>query len=825
MADEITDGIPEIDIKDEISASFLEYAMSVIVSRALPDARDGLKPVQRRIIYSMFENNMTSASAHRKSATVVGDVMGKYHPHSNDAIYDAMVRMGQDFSLRYPLIDPQGNFGTPDDGAAAMRYTEARLSPLASYLLQDIREDTVDFTSNYSGEFYEPSVLPARFPNLLANGSQGIAVGMATNMAPHNLGEIIDGVMFGIDNPDAPVEDYLQFVKGPDFPTGAYIVGTRGSKDALLTGRGSIKIRAVTDVQEVRGRTCIVVTELPYQVSASRVLERIATLVNDKALNGISDLRDESSSRVGTRIVIQLKRDAVPQVVLNQLFKMTQLQDSFGVNNVALVDGIPRTLNVAELIGYYIDHQMEVIERRTRFRLEKAQREAHIVQGLVIAVDNIDEVIRIIRGSADTETAKNSLIERFELSEEQTKAILDMPLRRLTALEVDKLRERYAELMALITELEGILADPELRRTIIKDELIEVRDKFGDTRRSRIVPDEGDLSLEDLIADDELIISVTQSGYLKSVPANTYRVQGRGGRGVKAAEVREDDVITRLLHTTAHAILLFFTNKGQVHRIKAHQVPRQSRTAKGVLAQAVLPLLPDEHIEAIVDTRDYETARYLVMITKNGVVKKTAFSEYDSRQSSLIAIKLQEDDEVVAVRTTNGENDVLIFTEQGMGIRFSENDLRPMGRATQGVRGIRLREGDRVVSAASNTDGAELVVLTSGGYGKRTKMDEFRPQKRGGIGLKTMKLTRVRGVMVGARAVTDDMELFVISSSGVVIRTPVKKISRQKREASGVKVMNLPEGDLIAAFAVVLHEDEPQIESGTESDVANGDET
>ncbi len=648
---------------------------------------------------------------------------------------------------------------------------------------------------------------------------------MATNMAPHNLGEIIDGVMFGIDNPDAPVEDYLQFVKGPDFPTGAYIVGTRGSKDALLTGRGSIKIRAVTDVQEVRGRTCIVVTELPYQVSASRVLERIATLVNDKALNGISDLRDESSSRVGTRIVIQLKRDAVPQVVLNQLFKMTQLQDSFGVNNVALVDGIPRTLNVAELIGYYIDHQMEVIERRTRFRLEKAQREAHIVQGLVIAVDNIDEVIRIIRGSADTETAKNSLIERFELSEEQTKAILDMPLRRLTALEVDKLRERYAELMALITELEGILADPELRRTIIKDELIEVRDKFGDTRRSRIVPDEGDLSLEDLIADDELIISVTQSGYLKSVPANTYRVQGRGGRGVKAAEVREDDVITRLLHTTAHAILLFFTNKGQVHRIKAHQVPRQSRTAKGVLAQAVLPLLPDEHIEAIVDTRDYETARYLVMITKNGVVKKTAFSEYDSRQSSLIAIKLQEDDEVVAVRTTNGENDVLIFTEQGMGIRFSENDLRPMGRATQGVRGIRFREGDRVVSAASNTDGAELVVLTSGGYGKRTKMDEFRPQKRGGIGLKTMKLTRVRGVMVGARAVTDDMELFVISSSGVVIRTPVKKISRQKREASGVEVMNLPEGDLIAAFAVVLHEDEPQIESGTESDVANGDET
>jgi DNA gyrase subunit A len=631
-------------------------------------------------------------------------------------------------------------------------------------------------------------------------------------MAPHNLGEIIDAAIYGIDNPDAPVEDYLQFVKGPDFPTGAYIVGTRGIKDALLTGRGSIKIRAVTDVQEVRGRTCIVVTELPYQVSASRVLERIAALVNDKTLNGISDLRDESSSRVGTRIVIQLKKDAVPQVVLNQLFKTTQLQDSFGVNNVALVDGIPRTLNLGELIGYYLDHQMEVIERRTRFRLDKAQREAHIVQGLIIAVDNIDEVIRIIRGSADTEAAKNALIERFELSEEQTKAILDMPVRRLTALEVDKLRERYAELMALITDLEAILASPARRREIIKDELAEVRDKFGDSRRSRIVPDEGDLSLEDLIADDELIISVTQSGYLKSVPANIYRVQGRGGRGVKAAEVREDDVITRLLHTTAHAILLFFTNKGQVHLIKAHQVPRQSRTAKGVLAQAVLPLLPDERIEAIVDTRDYETARYLVMITKNGVVKKTAFSEYDSRQSSLIAIKLQEDDEVVAVRTTNGENDVLIFTEQGMGIRFSENDLRPMGRATQGVRGIRLREGDRVVSAASNTDGAELVLLTSGGYGKRTKMDEFRPQNRGGIGLKAMRLTRVRGVMVGARAVTDEMELFVISSSGIAIRMPTKKISRQKREASGVKVMNLPSGAFIAAFAVVLPEQDEGIE-------------
>ncbi len=811
MADETLEHpeVPEIDIEREISSSFLDYAMSVIVSRALPDVRDGLKPVQRRIIYAMFENGMNAGSPHRKSAAVVGDVMAKYHPHGNDAIYDALVRMGQDFSLRYPLVDPQGNFGTPDDPPAAMRYTESRLSALAAYLLSDIREDTVDWIENYSGEYLQPEVLPARFPNLIVNGSQGIAVGMATNMAPHNLGEVIDAVMYAIDNPDAPVEDYLKIVKGPDFPTGAYIVGTRGVKDALLTGRGSIKMRAVTDVQEVRkGKTAIVVTELPYQVSADRVIAKIADLVNDKRIPGITDIRNESSSRVGTRIVIDLRKDAVPQVVLNQLFKLTQLQDTFGVNNVALVDGVPRTLNIAEMVGYYVDHQMEVIERRTQFRLKKAKDRAHIVEGLIIAVDNIDEVIAIIRGSDDTEAARDALMARFELSEEQTKAILDMPLRRLTALEVDKLRTEFAELMALIEELEAILADPQKRRDLIKDELTEIQDKFGDTRRSRIVPDEGDLSLEDLIADDELIISVTQSGYVKSVPASTYRSQGRGGRGVKAAEVRQDDVLTHLLHTTAHAYLLFFTNKGKVHRAKAHQIPRQSRTAKGVLAQSVLPLEPDERIESIVDTRDYETARYLVMATKNGVVKKTPFSDYDSRQSTLIAIKLQDNDEVVAVRTTNGENDLLLFTEQGMGIRFAETDLRPMGRATQGVRGIRLRDGDRVVGAASNTDGDEVVILTSGGYGKRTRMEEFRSQKRGGIGVKAIKLTRVRGVIVGARAVSADMELFVISSDGIAIRTPVKQISRQKREASGVKVMNVGADEHIAAFAIVMQEED-----------------
>ncbi len=801
--------VPDIDINEEISSSFLDYAMSVIVSRALPDVRDGLKPVQRRIIYAMFESGINATGPHRKSSKVVGEVMGNYHPHGDSAIYDALVRMGQDFSMRYPLIDPQGNFGTLDDGAAAMRYTESRLSPLAAYLLQDIRENTVDFEPNYSAELMQPTVLPARFPNLIVNGSQGIAVGMATNMAPHNLGEVIDAVVFAIDNPDAPPEAFLEYIKAPDFPTGGYIVGTRGSRDALLTGRGSIKVRAVCDVEEVRkGRSAIVVTELPYQVAPARLIAKIADLVNDKKLAGIADLHDHSSSRVGTRIVIELKKEAVPQVVLNQLFKLTPLQDTFGVNNVALVDGVPRTLNMAEMVGYYVDHQMDVIERRTRDRLDKAQKRIHIVEGLLVAVDNIDEVVAIIRAAPDTEAARTSLIERFELSEIQAKEILEMRLRRLTGLEITNLREEHQSLTELIAELHSILGDPQRRRTIIKEELTEIREKFADTRRSRIIPDEGDLSLEDLIADDELIISVTKAGYVKSVSASTFRSQGRGGRGVKSNETREDDVVTHLLHTSAHAYLLFFTNAGRVHRIKAHQVPRQSRTAKGVIAQGVLPLEPDERIEAVIDTRDYETSRYLVMVTKAGVVKKSSFSDYDSRQQTLVAIKLQEGDEVVAVRATNGEKDLLLFSKAGMAIRFAESDLRPMGRATQGVRGMKLRDGDEVVGAASNDEAEEILMITSGGYGKRTKISEFRPQKRGGLGLKAMKLTRVRGELVGARAVPSGSEIFVVSSGGVAIRTRVDQISRQKREASGVKVIDLPADQNVAAFARVVSEDE-----------------
>ena len=798
--------VEPIDIEEEIKTSFLDYAMSVIVSRALPDVRDGLKPVHRRILWSMFEQGLRPDRPTRKSARVVGDVMGKYHPHGDQAIYDALVRMGQDFSMRHLLIDPQGNFGTIDDPPGAARYTECRLSELSMRLLEGIGEDTVDFEDNYSGEYQQPTVLPARYPNLLVNGSQGIAVGMATNIPPHNLREVTDACIHMLDNPDADAEELMRFVKGPDFPTGGFILGTSGSKEALATGRGSIKIRAVADVEEIKDgkstRTAIVVTELPYQVSIERVIAKIKVLVDSKRVTGIADVRNESNERRGMRLVIVLKREAIPQVVLNQLYKNTPLQDSFGYNVVALVDGVPRTLNLAELVGHYLDHQMEVIERRTRFRLEKAQRRAHILEGLMIAVDNLDAVIALIRESADTAAARAGLIERFALSEEQANAILEMRLRQLTALSISELREELEALRALIAELEAILADPTRRREIIKADLMDVREKFGEPRRSQLIPDEGDLSLEDLIADDEVIVSVSRSGYVKSVAADTYRSQGRGGRGIKAAEVGVDDVVSHLLYTTAHAYLLFFTNTGKVHRIKAHQIPRQQRTSKGVLAQSVMPLEPEERIEAVIDTRDYETNRYLVMVTKKGATKKTEFKEYDSRNTTLVAINLNDGDELVAVRTTNGQNEMLLFTRKGQGIRFSEQDLRPMGRATQGVRGIKLREGDEVVAATSNIDGDEVLLVTSGGYGKRTATDQFPRQNRGGIGVKAFKLTKVRGELIGAKAVQPDDEIFLISTKGTGIRTAAKKVSRQQRLATGVKVIEVGDGQL-ATFTIV----------------------
>jgi len=801
--DQAAANIQLIDIETEVKSSFLEYAMSVIVSRALPDVRDGLKPVHRRILYSMHDSGIRPGSPFRKSARVVGDVMGWFHPHSGEAIYDSLVRLGQGFASRYPLIEPQGNFGTVDDPPAAMRYTECRLEKLAMHALDGIDEDTVDFEDNYSGERQEPVVLPSRFPNLLVNGSTGIAVGMATNIPPHNLGEIIDATIHVIENPDATAEDMLRFVQGPDFPTGAYLLGNKGVRDALLTGRGSVKMRAVAEIEEIRkGRTAIVVTEIPYQVSRDRIMEKIATLVREKKMSGIAELRDESD-RSGTRLVIELKRDAVPNVVLNQLYKNTQLQENFGVNMLALVDGVPRTLNVRDAIGHYVDHQMEVVERRTGFRLGKAEARAHIVEGLLIALDNIDEVVAIIRGSNDTDTARAALMQRFELSETQATHILDMPLRRLTALETSKLREEYDQLQKLIAYLTGLLEDPAKRRALIADELAEIRETFADPRRSRVIPDEGEMSLEDLIADEELVVTVSADGYVKSVNSSAYRRQVRGGRGVRGAHLREDDVITHVVHTTAHSYLLFFTNKGRVHRVRAHEIPKKERTAKGTLVQSVLPMDPDEVVFSVVDTRDYETSQFLVIATRNGQVKKTRFSEYDSRNSVLIAIRLQDDDEVVAVRTTSGSGDLVLFTAAGQGIRFAESEIRPMGRDTMGVRGIRLRAGDHVVSAACTEDGDEALLLTSGGYGKRTRMTEFPHQKRGGIGVKAIKLTRVRGSLVAGRAVAPGSEVFILSSSGVVIRTAVDTISRQRRDATGVKVMNLGAGAAISAFDLV----------------------
>ncbi len=808
MANPETDRVRPIDIEQEMEDSFLEYAMSVIVARALPDVRDGLKPVHRRILFSMYDSGIRPGTPFRKCARVIGDVMGWFHPHSNDAIYDALVRLGQDFASRYPLVQPQGNFGTVDDPPAAMRYTETRMAPMALHLLDGIDEDTVDFIDNYSGERQEPTVLPARFPNLLVNGSTGIAVGMATNIPPHNLAEVCDAVLYAIDHPDATAEDLCEFVQGPDFPTGAYILGNRGVKDALLTGRGSVRMRAVTDIVEVRkNRLAIVVTEIPYQVSVDRIMTKIADLVKEKVLTGIADLRNESS-RDGIRLVIELKRDGNAQVILNQLFKHTQLEETFGVNAVALVDGVPRTLGLEQLVRHYIDHQLDVVERRSRFRLQRAEDRAHIVQGLLIALDNIDEVVQIIRGSADVETARRTLMERFSLSEIQANHILDMPLRRLTALETDKLRQEYDDLQALIAELNEILADEGKRRALVAEELTAVKEKYGDARRSRIIPDEGDLSLEDLIADEELVITVSNAGYVKSVLARTYRTQGRGGRGVRGAQLREDDVITHVLHTSAHAYLLFFTNLGKVYRARAHQIPRQDRTAKGSLVQSVLPMGPDERVEAIIDTRDYETSRYLVAFTKLGQVKKTRFTDYDSRNQVLVAINLQEGDEVVAVRATGGDTDLIMITKNALGIRFDEKDVRPMGRDTRGVRGIRLRAGDEVVAGTCVDDGDDLLLLSSGGYGKRTRMSEFRRQARGGIGVKAMKLTRVRGTLVVARAVSQGDEVFVISSDGIVIRQAVDTISRQRRDSTGVRVINLENGAQLSAAAPVPKEDQ-----------------
>ena len=808
-------GLDQVNLEDEVQYSFMEYAMSVIVSRALPDARDGLKPVHRRILFSALEAGLRPDRQHRKCAALVGDVMKKYHPHGDQSIYDALARLAQDFSTRYPLIDGQGNFGSIDgDPPGAMRYTEARLSRMAMEMLRDIDEDTVDFEPNYDGYEVQPTVLPSRFPNLLVNGSSGIAVGMATNVPPHNLGEVIDAVIEALENPKLSEDKAellaaaMKHVKGPDFPTGALILGRQGISDAFKTGRGSIKVRAVCEVEEgPKGGSRIVVTEVPYMVNKARLAEKMADLVNAKKLEGIADIRDESS-RAGIRLVIDLKRNAVPQVVLNQLYKRTQLQDSFGVNMVALVDGVPRTLNLADAIEAYITHQIEVIIRRTRHRLRKAEERSHILEGLIIALDNIDDVIELIRASANTEEARQGLMARFGLSEIQANHILDMQLRRLTALEQDKIREEHEELQRTIAELRSILADPARVRAIVADELRAIKETYGDERRTKIVPDEGEFDIEDLIADEDLVISVTRGGYIKAVPLDTYRRQGRGGRGVRGAGLKEGDIVEHLLTTTAHSYLLLFSNTGRVYRIKAHEIPKRDRMARGTAVVNVVPMRPDDRVAAVIDTRDYETFRYLLIATRNGMVKKTLFREYDSsRKEGIIALNLKDGDEVVRVRPTSGKDDVLLITRLGKAIRFSETTVRPMGRTATGVIGIRLDQEDAVVTSnVIEDENDELLVVTQFGFGKRTKLGQFPRKGRGGKGVIAAKLTRPRGPIVGASIVRPDDEVFLISSDGVVIRMAVRTISRQGRPTTGVRVMQLAEGTSVSSVAPVMGE-------------------
>jgi DNA gyrase subunit A len=803
--------IEPIEIQNEMERSFLEYSMSVIVSRALPDVRDGLKPVHRRILYSMYDQNLRPDRPHAKCAKVVGEVMGTYHPHGDSAIYDALARMVQDFSLRNPLIDGHGNFGGtgPDEGPAAMRYTESRLAPLALELMASIDEDTVDFVPNYDGTQEEPTVLPARFPNLLVNGSQGIAVGMATNIPPHNLGEVIDATLHLLEHTEATSDDLLQFVKGPDFPTGALILGRQGILDAARTGKGSVKMRAVAEVEESRGTTRIVVTELPYQTSVEVVEKKIADLVKSGDLDGISRTQNDSAGRK-SRLVIDLKRDANANVVLNNLYKHTPMQTSFGVNVVALVDGVPRTLNLAQALGYYVDHQIEVVTRRSQYRLNKARERAHIVEGLLKAIEMLDAVIAAIRGSDDRPAARVALMaEPFSFSEVQANHILDMTLGRLTRLGRSELEEEMAKLRETIAELESILADPAKLRGVIATELTEVKKKYADPRRTVITHDPGEMGVEDLIEDEDLVVTMTRAGYIKSVAAGSFRTQGRGGRGVQGARLKEEDLVAHVVHTTALSFLLLFSNRGRVYRLRAHEVPQKERTARGTAAVNLLPLAPDETIQAIVATRDFDSGGYLMFATKGGQVKKTAFTEYDkSRREGFIAIALRDGDELVRVVPTSGDDDAVMVSRNGTGIRFSEADVRPMGRDAAGVRGMRLRAGDEVVSLDVVRDDADILIVTDAGYGKRTKMDHFGRQGRGGQGVRAIKLTAVRGRVVSAFMAGLDDEILLVSTGGVTIRTAVREIAAQGRDATGVRLVSLDEGHTVAAVAPVSADDE-----------------
>ena len=818
MTDVTTEGTPPpehdrtepVDIQFEMQRSYIDYAMSVIVGRALPDVRDGLKPVHTRVLYAMYDGGYRPDRGYSKCSRVVGDVMGQYHPHGDSAIYDALVRLGQDWSMRYPLIDSQGNFGSPgNDPPAAMRYTECRLAPLAMELLRDIDKETVDFRPNYDGRSAEPVVLPARFPNLLVNGSEGIAVGMATKIPPHNLREVAEGVRWYLENFDASDEDLLealiQRIKGPDFPTRGLIVGRRGIQEAYRTGRGSITMRAVVEVEEdQRGRACLVATELPFQVNPDNLAQKIAELHKDGRVTGIADIRDETSLRTGQRLVIVLKRDAIPKVVLNNLYKHTQLQDTFGANMMALVDSVPRTLRLDQFIRYWVAHQIEVIVRRTRYLLRKAQDRAHILRALLKAIDRIDEVIALIRGSASAHDAQQGLMTLLEIDEIQAQAILDMQLRRLAALERQALTNEFEELMAKIADYEDILASPVRQRTIVGDELAEIVERYGDERRTEIIAYDGDVTDEDLIAEEDVVVTITNGGYAKRTKTDLYRAQRRGGKGVRGAQLRTDDIVDHFFVTTTHHWILFFTNKGRVYRAKAYELPEAARDARGQHVANLLAFQPDETIAEILALRDYQVAPYLVLATKSGLVKKSRLSDFDSpRSGGIIAINLREDDEVIAARLVAPEEDLLLVSSKAQALRFraSDESLRPMGRATSGVIGMRFADGDELLDMYVVRDDEDVLVATEGGYAKRTPADQYPVKNRGGMGVVTARIVETRGRLVGALMVRPDDEIFAITSAGGVIRTRAGEIKRSGRQTMGVRLMNLASGDSVVGLA------------------------
>lgn len=805
-------------VEDEMQKSYIDYAMSVIVQRALPDVRDGLKPVHRRILYAMNEAGMTPNKAYKKSARIVGDVLGKYHPHGDSSVYDAIVRLAQDFSTRYLMVDGHGNFGSVDgDPAAAMRYTEVRMGKIAEEMLEDIEKDTVDFIPNYDESLKEPVVLPSKVPALLINGSAGIAVGMATNIPPHNLGEVVDGLTMLIDNPEVSIDDLMTAIKGPDFPTGAQILGMSGIKSAYRTGRGVVKVRAQATIEPMpKDKNRIVVTEIPYQVNKARLIETIANLVRDKIIEGITDLRDESD-RNGMRIVIELKAGVIPSVILNQLYKHTQLQDSFGIIMLALVNNHPRILNLKQILEYYLEHQKVVITRRTKYELNKAKDRAHILEGLKIALDNLDEVISTIRSSANGEVAKTSLMEKFKLSDKQAQAILDMRLQRLTGLERKKIEEEYADVLETIAYLESVLADEQKVLNIIKEDMLEVKKRFGDTRRTMLSPDTSDIDVEDLIAEEDCVITISHQGYIKRQALTNFRNQGRGGRGIKGGsgkmqkEEETSEVIgdfsEHLFMATTHDNILFFTNRGRVYRQKGHEIPNGSRTARGTAIVNLLPLEAGERITAVIavgKNMEEDMEKYMFMATNTGTVKKTPVKEFNSaRRAGLIAINLDEGEELIDVKLTDGKNDIIIATRSGIAIHFSEEDVRSMGRTAHGVRGITLKEDDVVVSMDCAEENADVLTVSAGGLGKRTKMSEYRKQTRGGKGIINLKVTGKTGLIVGSKAIHEDQEIMLISAAGVIIRLEADKISTYGRNAQGVKLMDLDEGDHVAALAVV----------------------